>query len=265
MARRWVCVEHPGPWARDVTESPEPQIKALAARAKESGWRLQLIRRPGWRNAAPCERRVLLADTHPASTRLTSLTVTNLDDLTELALPRDGELPGTEVTDPTLLVCTHGRRDRCCAIDGRALLNELTRVGEVDVWETTHLGGHRFAPTAVVLPTGYVYGRLDGASAVTAVKAARSGEVEPSHCRGRATWSPPLQVAELAVRSATGVTDAAALVPTATDSDEVVVAARDGRRWAVTVSRVERQPRPASCGQTAQPVTAMTTTKLRLL
>ena len=29
------------------------------------------------------------------------------------------------------------------------------------MWESSHLGGHRFAPTALVLPTGYLYGHLD--------------------------------------------------------------------------------------------------------
>ena len=37
----------------------------------------------------------------------------------------------------------------------------LARVFPDEVWECTHLGGHRFAPTALVLPTGYSYGRLD--------------------------------------------------------------------------------------------------------
>ena len=32
---------------------------------------------------------------------------------------------------------------------------------DATVVEVSHLGGHRFAPTMLVLPTGYAYGRLD--------------------------------------------------------------------------------------------------------
>jgi hypothetical protein len=139
-----------------------------------------------------------------------------------------------------------------------------------DVWECTHLGGHRFAPTALVLPTGYVYGRLDAPAAVAALKAAGVGEVEPALCRGRSTWSAPGQVAELAVRAATGLRGADALSVDAlpvdapgpavdTDDARVVVTARDGRRWEVAV-RSAACPggnRPVSCGAAALPVTAL--------
>ena len=70
------------------------------------------------------------------------------------------------------------------------------------LWGCSHLGGHRFAPTALVLPTGYLYGRLDVATAVAARKAAGQGEVETAHCHGRIAWEPAGQVAELRIREA---------------------------------------------------------------
>ena len=256
VARRWLCFEHPGPWSRDVSQSPEPAIRSLAARAVEAGWRMQLIRRPGRRVAPSAARRVFFADTTPTATRMTELVVTAPEDLATLPLPADGDLPGAEVPDPVLLVCTHGRRDRCCAMDGRALVSAIVGTGETSVWESTHLGGHRFAPTAAVLPTGYSYGWLDPATALTALKAARAGEVELTSCRGRATWSSAGQVAELAVRSATGLTDAAAIVDVTVERDRALVTARDGRRWGVRVHRAQHQDRPASCGAKPEPFTA---------
>ncbi|MBV9923283.1 MAG: hypothetical protein JOY78_20875 [Pseudonocardia sp.] len=81
------------------------------------------------------------------------ITVAGPSDLIDLPLPEPGaRLPGRPVDDPLLLVCTHGRRDRCCALDGRALVRALVEAGEPDVWECSHLSGHRFAPTALVLP-----------------------------------------------------------------------------------------------------------------
>src|SRR6185312_1871161 len=170
----------------------------------------------------------------------TLVTVAGPNELLDLPLPPPGEqLPGRPVPDPLLLVCTHGRRDRCCALDGRALVKALVEAGEPDVWESTHLGGHRFAPTALVLPTGYLYGRLDVGGAVAAHKAAAVGEVEPALCRGRSTWTQPGQVAELAVRAETGLRGANVLQVEPAPDDAaapvryVTVSHTDGRRWRV--------------------------------
>ncbi|MDN5750727.1 MAG: sucrase ferredoxin [Pseudonocardia sp.] len=259
FAPRWVCLEHRGAWPRDINAHPDPSIAGFAARCSAAGWRLLLIRRPGRRDPGGTNR-VYLADTTPGSSRTTKLTVEGPRELSGVPLPRAGDpLPGTGVADPLLLVCTHGRRDRCCALDGRALAVAVTAVGEADVWESSHLGGHRFAPTALVLPTGYLYGRLDPAAAVAACKTAAVGEVEPALSRGRSAFSPAGQVAELAVRHSTGLRDADALtVDPAARVGAVVVVGRDGRRWEVDVAeRAGPAPRPASCGVAALPYTAL--------
>jgi hypothetical protein len=63
-----------------------------------------------------------------------------------------------------VLVCTHGTRDSCCGRRGASLAVELAaaglRAGE-NFWRTSHLGGHRFAPTFLVLPQGTVWGFAD--------------------------------------------------------------------------------------------------------
>lgn len=266
VSARWVAVEHRGTWPTDILRHRDDAVRAFLVRAEAAGWRPLLVRRPG-RRPTDGPTRVFLTDTAPSSPRTTALRLDDPAVLADLALPGPGEpLPGETVAEPMLLVCTHGRRDRCCAVDGRALARAVAAVGGVDVWECTHLGGHRFAPTALVLPTGYVYGRLDGAGAVAAHKAALTGEVEPALCRGRSTWSGPGQVAELAVRDATGLRDAGALRVLGSEpdgDDEVVrVAAADGRRWAVTVRPTSCPARPVSCGAAALPVTALHAARL---
>jgi hypothetical protein len=284
VAPRWVCVEHRGTWPQDITAHRDDAVRAFLARATAAGWRPLLVRRAG-RRPSDGPTRVFLADTAPPSHQVTAVRVVDPDELAGLALPPHGApLPGDPIDDPMLLVCTHGRRDRCCAVDGRALARAVLETAQADVWECTHLGGHRFAPTALVLPTGYVYGRLDATGAVAAAKAAAVGEVETAQCRGRSTWSAAGQVAELAVRAATGLRDADALhvepdVPGRTGAapgngdrgpagpavaeepsrgERPVVVARDGRRWQVTV-RAAACPgnRPVSCGAAALPVTAL--------
>ncbi len=271
VARRWVGIEHRGTWPHEITQHRDDAVRAFIARARSSGWRPVLVRRPG-RRPSDGPTRIFFADTAPPAPQTTVIRVVDPAELASIAFPADGApLPGETVADPMLLVCTHGRRDRCCAVDGRALARAVLGAGETDVWECTHLGGHRFAPTALVLPTGYVYGRLDVGGAVAALKAAAAGEVEAAHCRGRSTWEPPGQVAELAVRAATGLRDADALRVESTGLAEdapaqVVVAARDGRRWEVTVRPMSCPGnRPTSCGAAALPVNALHASAIRPL
>jgi hypothetical protein len=62
-----------------------------------------------------------------------------------------------------VLICTHGNRDVCCGSRGAALYRDCIglQAGSVRMWQTSHLGGHRFAPTALVLPDGQWWAYLD--------------------------------------------------------------------------------------------------------
>ncbi|MEQ7006100.1 sucrase ferredoxin [Actinopolymorpha sp. B17G11] len=236
-ARTWMCIEQSGPYGPDALRESHLDHEIgteLVRRAGGTGVRLQLIRRPG-RHAdehpPTVRRQVFLAHTRPGATWLVHGRVDDPRELLDLDLDAlgSGVRPSFgRLDDRTLLlVCTNGRRDVCCALRGRPIAAELaTRHGE-QVWETTHTGGHRFAPTAVVLPSGYLYGRLDAGFADRLLTGSGSGQMVTERCRGRSTWSPAGQVAELAVRALTGETGTDALVI----DDELV----DGADWRVRV------------------------------
>ncbi|MBN9790644.1 sucrase ferredoxin [Pseudonocardia sp. TMWB2A] len=259
--RRLVAVEHVGAWPRAVADHPDPAVAALWARLRADDVTLLLIRRTGraGRCAADDARTVYVADLAPGASLAWSRTVRSTDDLAGIDLD---PAAGTPVTDPVMLVCAHGRRDVCCAVLGRALAGDLAAEG-ADVWECTHLGGHRFAPTALVLPTGYAYGRLDTGAALAALKAAAGGGVDPWACRGHTGLDPAQQLAELAVREHTGIGDAGALLvdpvsPTDGGPVTVTVRARDGRVWTVPVRAGAALPaRPPSCGAALEPAVPM--------
>lgn len=256
-ATAWLCLEQPGPWGRDglVNSHLDPAIgRELARRTEGTGVRVQLIRRPG-RHAdtepAPL-RQVLLAHTDPRSGWLRRGTTQDPSELLDLDFERiaEGEHRGwgQPDTDPLLLICTNGRRDRCCALLGRPVLDAL---GADDrVWETTHTGGHRFAPAGVLLPSGYTYGRLDARTAGRALVAAGRRSVELTGCRGRSTWSGAGQAAELAVRERTGEQAIDALRVRPTGPERFTVEHVDGRSWQVDVAeQLLEPPRPNSCGK----------------
>ncbi|MEQ8996769.1 MAG: sucrase ferredoxin [Coleofasciculus sp. B1-GNL1-01] len=69
-----------------------------------------------------------------------------------------------------ILVCTHGTHDKCCAKYGKpfyyqalATVEQLS-LDQVRIWECSHFGGHRFAPTIIDFPESRYYARLDATS-----------------------------------------------------------------------------------------------------
>ncbi len=267
-ARTWLLLEQPGPWgAKALTSSHlDPALgRALEAAAKGTGVRIALIRRPG--RHADCgtsaARQVYAAHTTPGNVWLRSATTCDprrLLDLDFAALGAgdhrtfDAALQaGPHTGDPLALVCTNGKRDRCCALLGRPLAAELAASGVEGVWEVTHLGGHRFSPTLLVLPYGYAYGRAEAPMVKEILQSVQQGRIVVDRCRGNSAWERPGQAAELAVRTAVGEYAAEALSVVRTEGAaphwEVTVAHTDGRLWRVGVAQsASAPPRAESCG-----------------
>lgn len=264
-ATTWLCLEQPGPWGRDALRDShlDPAVGAeLADRAAGTGVRIVLIRRPGRHpdRHTPRPARVYLAHTAPGRTALRASTVAEAKHLLDFdfAAWGAGDIGGFGAAQdgPLLLVCTNGRRDVCCAVLGRPIAEGLAADHGEAVWEATHLGGHRFAPTALLLPTGYAYGALDTDFAHDLLS---RPDVAVDRCRGRSTWAAPGQVAELAIRDHLQAYGADDLIIGAAERGAdgnwlVPVTHRDGRAWQVAVSEREGPvARPASCGATPGP------------
>ncbi|WP_222264023.1 sucrase ferredoxin [Modestobacter marinus] len=198
-AVRWLLIEQPGPWGPEaLTDSRfDPAVASrLAARAAAEGVRVQLVRRSGDR-LADSGRRWALADTTPGREVLHWSTRDADADLLEV--PWDGSV-GSASDVPTYLVCTHGAHDACCAVRGRPLARSLTGSGPVDVWETSHLGGDRFAANVLVLPHGLLYGQVPGNGAEL-VRAHERGQVALPWLRGRAGIPAAAQAAQQHARA----------------------------------------------------------------
>jgi hypothetical protein len=98
------------------------------------------------------------------------------------------------------LVCTNGARDQCCAIRGAAVVKALAAARPGEVYESSHLGGHRFAANLLVLPDGLCFGRLDVRSALALVEELAAGRLPLEHLRGRTSLTEEEQAAEILVR-----------------------------------------------------------------
>src|SRR5690625_5234421 len=157
---------------------------------------------------------------------------------------------GAEVIDkPVLLVCTHGKRDVCCAVKGRPLAAELSEhFGEGLVWEASHMKGHRFAAVSLLMSWAYSFGRLNAEAGKQLVEAALKKEYFFPGNRGNGQLPPRAQSAEQSV--AQQLIDAADPLHyghlTGVDADtkgkypqHVQVTHADGRSWRVELKQKE--------------------------
>lgn len=161
-----VLVEWTSRWPSDVSDVP--LLAAAGSVLAAKGVRLQMVK-PSTASTRPCVisfrqregewfsgfgRRVEQVDSHEV-------------EALAVALGR-GELPHDFTSEEVdVLVCTHGTRDACCGSAGTRLALDLSAQRDdavrprINVWRTSHLGGHRFAPTAIVMPEGTAWAYLD--------------------------------------------------------------------------------------------------------
>jgi hypothetical protein len=277
-ARTWVALEQPGPWGHDAiidSHLDDRLGRRLRSRVIAAGGRLALVRDPGRHpDRRPAERpRVAIASSIEGRPWLLTGRVDTPERLQDMdfdalaAGDRDGvgaSLPSlTPAARPLLLVCTNGRRDVCCAVFGRPLAYDARVQRPGQVWETSHTGGHRFSPTAVLLPWGVTLARLDARLAIATLDAAADGLLprellSPQHDRGRSSLAPPAQAAESVVRARAGEPAIEALTTTLRDTGSATWTAtvrhRDGREWSAQVRRGEPTGlRAPSCGKAPEP------------
>lgn len=293
-ALTWIVVEHSGPWGRDALADAAMSDGARSAlhRLKAAGSGVLLARSASpsastaavtGRSRKPAGHDVLLARAAPGGPLVRR---THVDDVAELvawdadAIAR-GQFAtlGTPVGERLLLVCTQGRRDACCAVEGRALLTALQAAvvsqaadsTVVELWESSHIGGHRLAPVTLSLPSGAVHGRLPASRAADLVHAVARDEVVLDCLRGRSALPAPLQAADIAVRESIAETAAGSVDVLLVTSERAVMTGHDwkptspivevearhadGRAWRAQV-RLEDSgiSRPESCGKGPVPM-----------
>ena len=198
QADRWLLLEHPGPWPVDAVAGSgiDPTVLlSLQEAAALSASRILLVRRPGRINRMAA-RRWIVAGPSLGWIAGPWREDRDLTAAAEALVAEPAQAGG--ISEPIMLVCTHGVHDTCCAIRGRPVASALAAEWPGQVWECSHVGGDRFAPNVVVLPDGFYYGNLDPESAVDTVRRHLAGAVEAAHLRGVARFPPPVQAAVLA-------------------------------------------------------------------
>ena len=243
----WLAVDCPKPWNSKIQKStgfPEAARGAVEA-LLTSGMEFGLIGRvPA---AAAGSLSVYRFDGVFREARI------SLDDEAALMTLARAEWEGLTWSAPgrALYVCTHGSRDNCCARLGVPLLQALRDLrSDLQLWEASHLGGHRFAPTLLAFPSGRLYGRVSPSHAgpFLAALADESPTLVP-WLRGHSAYSSPLQIIEAALLGRCG-SFPLALHELTNSMEEVKFWARfpDGERPGVADFSTAVHRGPQSCG-----------------
>lgn len=202
----WILVEYRGLWDRDVLGGSLLSAELKRHMRKQLGRlghaRLLFVKKPERR--AYGRRQLYFGTSRPGQERFFALEFDHHDDLVGLdfaAALAGEETPGVPVDHPLLVVCTHGKRDRCCAKHGRPLYDALRRETESGwVWQSTHVGGDRFAGNVVLLPHGLYYGRVAPEHVPALLADHAAGDLWLDGYRGRSAYTFPVQAAEQALR-----------------------------------------------------------------
>lgn len=277
-AQGFVLLEHADSWSTQAFSSPslpDGVGTAVEAAAAAAGLKPLLGRRHGRERGTGSPWMLVAVPDHGGilvHRRLTSTQDAAAVDLVAVVTAlRSGQVPtGWERTSPVLAVCTHAKRDQCCARLGRPVASALHALAPEMVWECSHLGGHRLAANVLELPSGLVYGRVAPGYADLLVEGARGAYVLPDLLRGRSHLPQPLQVAEVALRRLQQVTGADDVQLVGSSEHDLAADAditRSVSTWAVRSSAAGAAatwrvvvdtspgtaPRPASCGREPQP------------
>lgn len=200
--RHWVLIEHAGPWGRDGlldARLPEGLGRELRILERRTGARVLLIRRPD-RVPRYDDGTVLCFAIDTADAWLGSVALGTIQD--SLAMdPRDRS-SFSPAGEPLFVVCTHGRRDPCCAERGRPVAIRLAAEFPDVAWESIHVGGDRFAANLVAFPHGLYHGRVEPEEGPEIAGGYRAGRIARlDRYRGRSSDPFPVQAADRALRT----------------------------------------------------------------
>lgn len=200
----WLLIEYRSVWSHDalagsgLTEQVKAHLRAQQAARPRT--RILFIRARARRGLPG-----LVAYAATSREGEEALHRVDFDDYADLMKIDLAAGEGERVEHPLLLVCTHGKHDPCCALYGRPLYDALAdELGSDWVWQSSHVGGDRFAGNLVCLPYGLYYGRVDRVAGAAVLDELLVERIHADSYRGRSCYPFAMQAAERAVRLDTG-------------------------------------------------------------
>lgn len=172
----YILIECPPPWATDAIDSksiPE-NLQILHQEIQGSNLSVQLLfiyrKKLIHKNTTRC---IIYYQEEGTSKGYSKKEFVVPDISSTVPILREylftGDFTASSIETQTrdILICTHGSQDICCAKYGKPFYNQAINLvanlslDSVRVWQVSHIGGHRFAPTVIDFPECRFYARLD--------------------------------------------------------------------------------------------------------
>jgi len=164
-----------------------------------------------------------------------------------LGLDLLGSDRGEKLDEPLFAVCTHGKRDPCCAKYGRPLYDALRdQIDPEWVWQCTHVGGDRFAGNLVCFPEGLYFGRVGLGDVLPLLDHYLGRRIYLECYRGRSAYTMQVQAAERALRERNGLLGIDDVRLVGVDGSRVTLEA-GGDQFEFEVAVVEGEPAYLTC------------------
>jgi len=208
----WLLIEYPFAWASKAFQESilSTGVKAHLNKLIKSIPRMKLlfIKRERVKDGAFNVFLVRCRERHPSIVHFGIRDYEQLLALDAASILAGGALPGASVFDaPLYLVCTHGKRDKCCAKFGYPLYKVLrSTCGDSAVWQSSHVGGDRFAANLICFPHGLFYAHVTEETGRTMIDEYAQRRLVLEKYRGRACYSHHVQAAEFFIRSESALT-----------------------------------------------------------
>lgn len=260
----WLLLEYPYAWKSHAVEDnllPKTITKAFQRLTQEFDavglkLRVQLIKQAKSDLQAP---RLFFADGRDSNLSLRTTCLSGYDAFPELSaegLLNDNNKAFDDTAEEIYLICTNGQRDVCCSKAGRPLYSRLNETFGERIWQTTHLGGHRYAPNLLCLPSGYVYGFVDPNISVGLVKNHDQNSLDIERLRGRSHYSPAKQAGEIYARLKHDITSREAIdcnTSTETIRDHLTIQYSGTHSGEISLHKKMRSNPSTSCDENPKP------------
>lgn len=205
-ARVWLLLEYRQPWGAKVLPQSTlaPPIKHYLDDALEAipESKLLFIKQPERSRKTPHAFFVALC--RESESRLFRFELRRHADLLDLDIPalmtKNPARDSREWPARLYLVCTNGKRDKCCAKFGLPLYRELAAQAGEAVWQCSHIGGHMYAPTFVSLPEGHCFGHVQPGEGAIILTSLLQDKLFLHRYRGRACYPEIVQAADYFLR-----------------------------------------------------------------
>lgn len=195
-AKLWIAISHPKPWGAsalasiDIGELNRKHLTTIFGICPDS--RVQVITQDD-----STAKILFFAVAFENDQRLYRFPLACYDDIQNFSWQSmiDGDKAYDQylTTEPIYLVCTNDQHDPCCGRVGQALFEEAK--SNHHVWQSSHLGGDRFAANVVSLPQGNYYRRVTSDGFKKIIEAEKQSLLDLQHFAGRSCYARIEQVA----------------------------------------------------------------------